>query len=400
MTRVSLDEVAEYVDVPPPARTLLEKPEREMRLTLSIRLEDDSLACADTYVVYHSTVRGPAKGGIRMQPDVSLVETAELAELMTWKTALMGVPFGGGKSSIRLDPHHFNRPQRAKIMREWVHILRYELMNGAYIPAPDMGTSEYEMAIIFGETHLLECVTGKPPRVGGLPGRREATGRGLATCVVEAADDILKIKNGFTVAVQGFGNVGSWTARFLADAGHKVVAVSDYTGCVFLEDGLDIPDLMAWVQAGRTLSEYREAEQRPRDDLLGLEVDVLVPAAVGHVFDEATARNVRARMIVEGANSPTLPEGDRVFAERGIPVVPDILANSGGVIASYVEWRKARSGSLTPKAETFQTLDQLIHDGLHRVIETARQWNTSLRTAAMGLAVDEVVKAMADRGWF
>jgi len=401
MAVVNLDEVAGYVDVPPAARILLEKPEREMRLTLSIRMEDDSLACADTFVVYHNTARGPAKGGIRMQPDVTLAETAELAELMTWKTALMGVPFGGGKSAIKLDPHRFNRPQRAEVIREYVHILRFELGSGSYIPAPDMGTSEHEMAIIFGETHVLECVTGKPPRVGGLPGRREATGRGLATCIAESVDDILGMdSHAFTVAIQGFGNVGSWTAKFLSDAGRQVIAISDETGCALREDGLDVDGLMAWTAEGRDLCDYPEAEQLPRDDLLGLEVDVLVPAAVGHVFTEQVARRVRAKMVVEGANAPTPAEGDRVFAERGIPVVPDILANSGGVIASYVEWRKAKSGSLTPESETFATLDQLVHDGLHRVIESARGWNTSFRTAALALAVEEVVHAMADRGWF
>ncbi|MBS3762364.1 MAG: Glu/Leu/Phe/Val dehydrogenase, partial [Planctomycetes bacterium] len=270
-----------------------------------------------------------------------------------------------------------------------------------YIPAPDMGSSEHEMAIIFGETHMFESVTGKPPRIGGLPGRREATGRGLATCVLAAAENILEIKScDFSVALQGFGNVGSWTAKFLRDAGVRIVAVSDIDGGLFRKDGLDIEDLLKWNRDGKKLVDYPDAEQIPRDDVLSLDVDILIPAATGNVFTREVAQDVNARMIVEGANNPTPPAGDNVFKELEIPIVPDILANSGGVIASYVEWRKAKSGSLTPREEVYDILDDLISKGLTRVLQAANQWKTTYRQAALALAIDEVIKAMEDRGWF
>ncbi len=400
MPVVDLVKVAQHIDLPNDAKELLQHPEKQTKLSLSFRTEDGALTRADTFVVYYNTARGPAKGGIRMWPDVSMEETTDLAELMTWKTALMGVPFGGGKTGIRLDPAKFNRQQKAALMREFVHITRSELTTGAYVPAPDMGTSEYEMAVIFGETHVLECVTGKPPGVGGLPGRREATGRGLSTCLLTAAADLLKMQaTGLKVAVQGFGNVGGWTAKFLYDAGVKVVAISDLTGAVYKKDGLPVDELLGWVAQGKQLCHFAAADEISKEELLELPVDVLVPAAVGHVFTAELAERVKARMIVEGANGPTTREGDAAFEKRGIPVVPDILANSGGVIASYIEWRQAKSGSLTPKSETFETLDAHIREGLHRVLEGATRMKCTYRTAALVLAVEEVVKAMGDRGW-
>ena len=401
MPAIDLVKVSQHMDLPRDARELLEHPEKQTKLSLSFRTEDGTLTRADTFIVYYNTARGPAKGGIRMWPDVTMEETTELAELMAWKTALMGVPFGGGKAGIRLDPKKFNRQQKAALMREFVHIAHSELVTGAYVPAPDMGTSEYEMAVIFGETHILECVTGKPPRVGGLPGRREATGRGLSTCLLAAAEDILDMgAAGLKVAVQGFGNVGGWTAKFLCDTGVKVLAVSDITGAVHRKDGLPVDDVLAWVAEGQRLCDFAGADEISKEELLELPVDVLVPAAVGHVLTAEAARRVKARMIVEGANGPTTPEGDALFEQRGIPVIPDILANSGGVIASYIEWRQAKSGSLTPKSETFETVDSHIREGLHRVMEGTRRFNCTHRTAALVLAVEEVVKAMRDRGWF
>lgn len=401
MAAVDLAKIAEYTDISHDARELLEHPEKQTKLSLSFRTEDGGLTRADTFVVYYNTARGPAKGGIRMWPDVTMKETTELAELMAWKTALMGVPFGGGKAGIRLDPKRFNRQQKAELIREFVHITRSELESGAYIPAPDMGTSEFEMAVIFGEMHILECVTGKPPRVGGLPGRREATGRSLSTCLMSAAEDLLGIQpSRLTAAVQGFGNVGGWTAKFLCEAGCKVVAISDLTGAVWRKNGLPVDDLLAWVAQGKRLNDFPDADRISREELLEQAVDVLVPAAVGHVFTADVARRVKARMIVEGANGPTTPEGDAVFERKGIPVIPDILANSGGVIASYIEWRQAKSGSLTPKGETFDTLDSLIRDGLQRVVEGSKRMKCTYRTAALVIAVEEVVKSMRDRGWF
>jgi len=399
MPSVSFDDVSKYVDLPDDARELLEKPERELRVTMSLRL-DSALLQTDVYVVYYNTARGPAKGGIRFWPTVTMAHTADLAEKMVWKTALVGVPFGGGKSGIALDPARYTRMQKTAILKEYVHVLRPDLMNGMYVPAPDMGTSAADMAVIFGETHRPECVTGKPPRVGGLPGRLEATGRGLAACVRAAAKTFLGGDlDGRSVAIQGFGNVGSWCAHFAQSFGARVVAVSDLSGGVTAAGGLDVGRLAEWAGAGKPLNDFPDYDRVTNDELLAIDADVLVPAATENVLTAANAEAVSARMIVEGANGPTTAEADAMLADRGIPVVPDILANSGGVIASYIEWRKAKSGSLTSRDETFEMVDHLVLSAFDRVVEFAGSRQTTPRVAARVLAVREVVETMADRGW-
>jgi len=400
MSTVDFDRLAKYTTIPDEAVALLSKPERQTRINLNVRLEHGALVVGDLYFVVYNTARGPAKGGIRFHPDVNMEETADLAERMVWKTALMNIPFGGGKSSIALDPRKLNRLQKAVIFREYCHVLRSELVSGEYIPAPDMGTSQWEMAVIFGETHVYESVTGKPPRVGGLPGRLEATGRGLATCVHSAAREFLgRDERELRVAVQGLGNVGSWTARFLDEFGARVVAVSDIAGGVYNKDGLPVEDICARVTDGAQVPDCPYGDRITNEELLALDVDILVPAATGHVITGEVAGKVRAKMIVEGANGPTTSEGDDVLDERGIVVVPDILANSGGVIASYIEWRKAKSGSLTRREETFEVVDDLMRDGFARVMAAAKENKIGPRLAAEVLAVAEVIGSMQDRGW-
>jgi len=400
MPAVDLTKISRYTEIPDDALALLSRPERQVRINLNVRTEDGSLKMGDLYLVYYNTARGPAKGGIRFAPDVTMEETTELAERMVWKTALVGIPFGGGKSGIAIDPRQVTRMQKAVIMREYVHVLQEELLRGHYIPAPDMGTSEWEMAIIFGETHIYESVTGKPVRVGGLPGRLEATGRGLATCIQCAVREFLRRDvAGLRVAIQGFGNVGSWTAHFLQAAGARIVAVSDISGGIYAEGGVSVQQLTRQVARGALIADLAGPSKITNADLLALDVDVLVPAATGRVITADVARRVRAKLIVEGANGPTTPEGDAILQERGVPIVPDILANSGGVIASYLEWHKAKSGSLTKREETFVVIDELIRDGYTRIMALAREKQISPRLAAEVLAVAEVVYSMKDRGW-
>ena len=399
MPAVDLDQISEHVDVPGSARRLLEVPEKQITLHLNIRTGEDEIINCAAYVVYYNTARGPAKGGIRIWPKVSIESTTELAERMVWKTALVGLPFGGGKSSIAIDAGRLSLFVRNELMREFVHLIESELISGAYIPAPDLGSGPSDMAIIFGQTHRLTSVTGKPPRVGGLPGRLQATGRGVAYVTgryleTHLATDLARA----TVAVQGFGNVGGWTASFLAEAGAKVVAVSDIHTALHDPRGLDVEAVHRHYQQHGRLEGY-PADAMPHEGLLTCDVDVLVPAAIGGVFDAPTAGRVRARLVVEGANGPTLPDGDAVFQDSDVLVVPDILANSGGVIASYVEWRNAKSGSITDTAEVFQTIESVVERAAVGVDAFAKQHGVSLRTAAECLAVQEVVEAMRDRGW-
>jgi glutamate dehydrogenase (NAD(P)+) len=351
-------------------------------------------------VVYHNTARGPAKGGIRIARDVTLVETCDLAERMVWKTALVKVPFGGGKSGIAIDPARLNALERAEMMREYVHLLESDLMQGVYIPAPDLGSRPADMATIYGQTHLLTSVTGKPPRVGGLPGRKEATGRGVAHAARLALEKLVRRKvAGATFAVQGFGNVGSWAARFIHDMGAKVVAASDATGGRFNPKGLDVDDLMSRTSPAGELPSDAPGDRITNAELLALDVDVLMPCAVENVLTAKTAQAVNAKLVVEGANGPTAPEGDAALESKGILAIPDILANSGGVIASYIEWRNAKSGALTDRSEVFESLEKVIERSFDEISLLAKDRKISLRRAAECVAVGEVIAAMQDRNW-
>lgn len=394
MSVVDLNLVSKHVDISREAMQLLSKNDQEIYANLNLKWGGE-LIQADSYIVFHSMVRGPAKGGIRMSEDVSLEETRRLAELMTYKCALTKIPFGGGKSGIRVNPKALGPELRRALISEYVHVFGSYLASGTYIPAPDMGTGPADMATIYGCTHVLESVTGKPPRIGGLPGREEATGYGVATIVKRACQHLLKKElRDVTVAVQGFGNVGSWTARLLSEWGARVVAVSNVSAAVYDDKGLPIPALFESGDLAQT-----GAGQIPRDDLLLLPVDVLIPAAVGGVIGPEVAAKLQAKLVVEAANDPTTREADAILSERGISVMPDILANSGGVVASYIEWRQAKSGSLTDKQETYDAIDRQIVNAYEDVIELAEREKITHRLAAQVLAVHEVVESMRDRGW-
>ena len=399
MPVVDFESLKSVTDIPREAERLLAKPEKEIHFSLNILVYPLGLVEADAYVVYHNTARGPAKGGLRIWPSVTLEHTRDLAELMTWKTALVGIPFGGGKSCIALDPRALPAETKTAIIKEYVHMIAAELHAGAYVPAPDLGSTPSDMAVIYGETHVLESVTGKPPRVGGLPGRREATGYGVAH-VAELTSMALfgRPVSGQRVAVQGFGNVGEWTCRFLAARGARIVAVSDLTGGVHRAAGLDVERLAQHARdAGGVAG--GEGDAISNAEVLELDVDLLIPAAVEHVITAENAARLRAQVVIEAANGPTMPEGEAVLLRRGIPLLPDILANSGGVIASYVEWRQAKSGAMTRAEETYQTVAEQMEAAFARVQEFAAQRAVPYRIAAQAVAVAELIATMRDRGW-
>jgi len=277
--------------------------------------------------------------------------------------------------------------------------MNLDLRYGVYVPAPDMGTDAKDMAVIFGELHIPECVTGKPPRVGGLPGRREATGRGVSHAALLTLKDALKKKpKGATAAVQGFGNVGSYTALFLHEAGVKVLAVSDVTGGRCDAKGLDIPALFAYAAKNGSL-DGAPGKRISNDELLLTKVDVLAPCARENQITRDNAGKIRAAAIVEGANGPTTAEADIILNERKIPVVPDILVNGGGVIASYVEWRQAKSGSITAKDETFEVVEDRIGIAFEDMLRVASEKKVSFRTACQISAAEELVASLRDRDW-
>ncbi len=400
MPVINLERLSEYVEVPERARLLLEKPEKEMSLRLSVRSGPDQMLITDVFVVYYSTARGAAKGGIRMAPDVSLEETRRLAELMVWKTALTHIPFGGGKSGICLDPDQLDSFQKSVVMQEYVHILKEDLLAGAYIPAPDMGPGPREMAIIFGELHIPQVVTGKPPSVGGLPGREEATGRGVYTCARLGAEQLLKKPLAeLSVAIQGFGNVATHSALFLAGAGARVVAVSGRRGGLYNSQRIDVPQTIHTYFAQGKSFDGLPGDAISNEELLTLPVDILIPAAAGGVITEEVAGRLRCRLIVEGANDPVTAEADQVLAEVGIGDVPDILASAGGVIASYIEWRNAKSGCFTSKEEVYDFIDRIVERSFEEVKATADTNGVDWRTASHLLALNEVLTSMRERAW-
>ncbi len=400
MPVINLERLSEYVEVPERARLLLEKPEKEMSLRLSVRTGPDQMLITDVFVVYYNTARGAAKGGIRMSAEVTLEETRRLAELMVWKTALTHIPFGGGKSGICLDPDQLDSFQKSVVMQEYVHILKEDLLAGAYIPAPDMGTGPREMAIIFGELHVPQAVTGKPPSVGGLPGREEATGRSVFAATRLGAERLLgKRLAKVTVAIQGFGNVATHSALFLAGAGARVVAVSGRRVGLYNERGIDVPEAVrTYFAQGKSFADLA-GDAITNEELLALPVDVLIPAAAGGVITEEVAGRLGCRLVVEGANDPVTAEADQVIAEAGIADVPDVLANAGGVIASYVEWRNAKSGSFTSKDEVYDFIDRIVERSFEEVKATAEAKGVDWRTASHLLALNEVLTSMRERAW-
>jgi glutamate dehydrogenase/leucine dehydrogenase len=391
------EDIIKIVGLEEKALMLLSEPDRVIHFRIREHVPP-GYKMVHCYVVYHNAARGPpCKGGIRMSSDVTLEETAQLAEIMTYKNALMDLPFGGGKSGIAADSGL--KPEHKRILIQgFAHEIRYELTSGNYVPAPDLGTGPREMAVIFGETHLRECVTGKPVGIGGLPGREEATGYGVSAIVERAAEFLKKGMQDLTVAVQGFGNVGGWTCTFLTKKGAKVVAVADKEGGTMNKNGIDIGELKNYAKQRGTVRGYGGGEISNKE-LLELDVDVLVPAAVGGVITAGNAGKVKAKLVVEGANAPTTKGADGILEKRGIKVVPDILANAGGVVASYEEWRKGKSGSRTKREETYATIRSTLSEEFDQVLECSMKEKISLRKAALVTATTRLVDTMSGRGW-
>lgn len=392
------DEIVRIVGIDEKALILLSEPDRVIHFRLRKHLPL-GYKVVHAYVVYHNAARGPpCKGGIRMASDVTLDETIHLAEIMTYKNALMDLPFGGGKAAIAADSEL--SPEYKKVLMEgFAHEIRYELISGNYVPAPDLGTSPREMAVIFGETHMRESVTGKPVGIGGLPGREEATGYGLSVVAERSVQEFLgKDLQEVTVGVQGFGNVGSWACTFLAKKGAKVVAVMDRTGGTIDRNGIDVEELKKHAKQRGSVRGYGGRELGNRE-LLELDVDVLIPAAVGGVITGENAGNVKAKLVVEGANAPVTKDADEILGKRGVIVVPDILANAGGVVASYEEWRKGKSGSRTKREETYATIRETLLEVFDEILDCSSKEKISLRKAALVSAAARLIDTMRGRGW-
>ena len=397
-------DVADQLGIDDHTRAVLNGTYREIRVQLPLRRDDGTVDTFYGYRVQHNGARGPYKGGVRFHPTADLDEVRALASLMTWKTAVIGVPFGGAKGGVQVDPATLSRSEHERLTRRYMSQVSYIVGVKRDIMAPDMNTNAQTMAWMmdaWGQAHGHEpgIVTGKPLELGGSYGREAATGRGVVMVLEEAAEDRGWDPTELTIAIQGYGNVGSWTARLAAEHGYRVVAVSDVGGAIHAPDGLSIELLDKHVGEAGTVAGFDGAQAIDGDALLELDVDVLIPAALGEVINHTNADDIRAHTIIEAANHPVTPVADATLSNRGVTVIPDVLANAGGVTVSYFEW--------TQNIQEFKWSEQQVNDELRRhmraayrkVRDRAADLETTLRRAAFAIGISEVAEAAHLRGY-
>jgi glutamate dehydrogenase (NAD(P)+) len=403
-----LDNAAEKLNYSLDDYIVLRYPERELKVAVPIEMDDGTLRVFTGYRIQHCSSRGPCKGGIRFHPEVNLDEVKALAAWMTWKCAVVNIPYGGAKGGVEVDPSELSSRELCRLTRRYTAAILPLLGPERDIPAPDVNTDASIMGWIMDTYSMFQgyavpsVVTGKPIEIGGSLGRKEATGRGVAIVTDEIAFriglDIQKAK----IAVQGFGNVGETAARIFYEKGYNVVAVSDVNGGIYNDKGLNIDEISKYVALNKTLKGYEEKNARAitNQELLTLDVDILVPAALENQITAEIAANVKAKIIVEGANGPTSVEADEVLNEKGILVVPDILANAGGVVVSYFEWVQNLQAVVWDIHEINSMLKKIMLKSFEEVYALAKEKNVTLKIAAYMVALERVVKARKIRGVF
>jgi glutamate dehydrogenase (NAD(P)+) len=402
--RLQFEEAAERLKLDPAFLQIIKEPRRATIVKLPVQMDDGSFRVFTGYRVQHSIIRGPAKGGIRYHPDVTLEEVMALAAWMTWKCAVVGIPFGGGKGGIVCDPPKMSRAELERLTRRYVADLIDVIGPDSDVPAPDVNTNEQTMAWIM-DTYSMHArhtvtavVTGKPLQLGGSAGRREATGRGVLFVIREAARRIGLDLKGARVVVQGFGNVGSVAADLLAKDGAVVTGVSDVHGGITNESGFDVPALIRHVAEKKTVVGFPGSTPVDGKKLLELPCDILIPAALENQITHVNAGRIQARIIAEGANGPTTTQADKILNKAGVLVIPDILANSGGVTVSYFEWVQDRQGFFWRESEVNDRLEHIMVNAFQDVARMADEHQVSFRVAAFMLAIKRVVDVIQLRG--
>jgi glutamate dehydrogenase (NAD(P)+) len=400
------DDAARRLGLDPGLYQVLRSPEKQLIVAVPITRETGQIEVFTGIRVIYNSARGPGKGGIRFRPDVTLDEVTALAAWMTWKCAVVNIPFGGAKGGVICDPATLSVGELEKITRRYTAGIMSLLGPDSDVPAPDVNTNERVMAWLM-DTYSMHMrhtvtavVTGKPVAMGGSLGRREATGRG---CMITTRAALRKLGIplvGARVVVQGFGNVGSVTAGLMAQQGMQLIAVSDHTGGFYRKSGLDIPGMQAHAAAHRSLAGYTEADRITNEELLELDCEVLVPAALENVITEANADRVRAQVLCEGANGPTTAAADQILDAKGIYVIPDILANAGGVTVSYFEWVQDRGGYFWDEDTVNQRLERIMEEAFAEVAAMAEKHRVSSRTASYMLAIDRVAEVHRLRGLY
>jgi glutamate dehydrogenase (NAD(P)+) len=398
------DRAAQLLSLNPDLYAVMRVPNRELKVYIPVRLDSGRLEVFEGYRVQHNFARGPAKGGIRYSPDVTLDEVRALAAWMTWKCAVVNVPFGGAKGGVICDPQQMSFGELERLTRRYAAELIDFIGPEKDVPAPDMNTNEQTMAWIM-DTYSMHArhtvnavVTGKPVELGGSRGRREATGRGLLFVILEAIKRLKLSPPQTRVVVQGAGNVGGIGARLLHEAGFKVVAISDIFGGVYNPEGIDIPAALTHLQTTRSLQEFPGAEQVSNSDLLELDCDVLAPCATENQITSENADKVKCRILAEGANGPTTAAADEILHNKGVFVIPDILANAGGVTVSYFEWVQDRMGYFWKESVVNERLSDVMVASFNDVVKYADGHSVDTRTAAYMLAIDRVAYDTRMRG--
>ena len=399
-----LDRAAAQLDLDPGIYRIMKRPEKQITVAVPVMMDNGEIEVFTGHRVLHNTARGPGKGGIRFDMHVSLDEVSALAAWMTWKCAVVDVPFGGAKGGVRCDPLAMSPGELERLTRRYTSAIIAVLGPDSDVPAPDVNTNERVMAWIM-DTYSMHVghpvpavVTGKPVALGGSLGRREATGRGCMIATTEALAHLGMPVKGASVAVQGFGNVGSVAAQQLSRAGCRIVAIGDRTGAIHNPRGIDVFEAAAWVRTHGTLEGYVNGDVITNGELLTLEVDVLVPAALENVITTRNASKVRAKIVCEGANGPTTAAADSILEEQGIFVVPDILANAGGVTVSYFEWVQNRNGYPWTETVVNDRLGEIMIRSFRDVLGLSRRHHVSMRTAAYMLSMSRVAAVHELRG--
>ncbi len=397
------DEAASRLNLPEGIREIIKRPRRATIQSLPIQMDDGSFKVFTGYRVQHSITRGPAKGGIRFHPDVTLEEVEALAAWMTWKCAVVNIPFGGGKGGIACDPTRMSKGELERLTRRYAADLSDLFGPEKDVPAPDVNTNEQVMAWFMDTYSMHErrtetaVVTGKPLEIGGSLGRREATGRGVLLCVREACRHLNMPLKGARVAVQGFGNVGSVSADLMSKDGALIVAAADVSGAIYNPEGLAVPELLRWTTDHRGVAGFPGSKPLSTS-IVEYECDILVPAALENQIRADNADRVKAKIVAEGANGPTTPDADIILQKNGVFVIPDILCNSGGVTVSYFEWVQNRMGFYWPEAEVNQRLEQYMVPAFKDVLAKSIEHKVNMRVAAFMVAIERVVKVIMLRG--
>jgi glutamate dehydrogenase (NAD(P)+) len=400
------DGAAHLLGLDPGLWKILTNPKRQVTVSIPVLMDNGQIEVFTGYRVQYNITMGPAKGGIRYHPDVTLDEVTALAAWMTWKCAVLGVPFGGGKGGVICDPHKMSKRELEAMTRRYIAEIADLIGPEKDVPAPDVNTNEQVMAWVMdtysmrvGQT-TTPVVTGKPIEMGGSLGRREATGRGVMIVTREAAKHMGVDMTKATVAVQGFGNVGSVSADLIAKLGAKIVAVTDWKGGVHNPKGLDVDKLIKWTAEHKTVAGFPGADALAADKIFEMDVDILIPAALEKQITVANASKIKAKIVAEGANGPTTPEAHRSLHERGVFVVPDILANAGGVTTSYFEWVQNRYGYFWEESDVTARLERKMNEAFHNVLETSLKYKCDMRTAAYVVAIGRVATVTKLRGMY